>query len=126
MKRSPIKSRRQQDPVGVDLWESVWRRDCAVADGCVARYLGAPGACKNVWGDPARDSMDRPLRSAHQVDHVHEDGSAMALRAKSDMQHLVTLCASHHESWARGHRTEERRYLARFYPDLYAGYIERN
>ena len=114
MKRSPLKSRRQQDPVTPELWESVWRRDCAVADGCVARYLGAPGTCKNVWGDPAYDSMGHPIRSAMQVDHVHEGYTTAAKRAPSDMRHLVTLCAFHHESWARGHRVDEREYLAQF------------
>ncbi len=120
-----MRARRQQaDPVTPALWEALWRRDVAVAGGCVARYLGAPGGCRNVWGDPAYDSLGNPLRSAMQADHVHDGGgSVMGLRAPSDLAHLVLLCAYHHETWARSHRTEERQYLARFFPDVHRGYV---
>ncbi len=122
MRRSAPRRKPQSDPVTPETWEQVWRRDVAVAGGCVAKYLGAPGECRNVWGDPAYDSLGNPLRSAMQADHVHDGGSAMGLRAASTPAHLVLLCAYHHETWARGHRTEERTYLSRFYPDLYGGY----
>lgn len=98
-----------------ETWEQVWRRDVAVAGGCVAKYLGAPDACRNVFGDPATDSLGNPLRSAMTVDHIPEGYTAMGKRAPSDMGHLILACYHHHlDGWTQTHRPEIREYLERF------------
>lgn len=115
MKRSPLRRKPQKDPVTPALWNAIWTRDCAVADGCVARYLGAEGECANVFGDPAYDPVGHPLRSAMTVDHVPEGYSSMGSRAPSDMAHLVLTCYRHHlGGWSTAHRPELRAYLERF------------
>ena len=115
MKRTPLRRKPQDDAVSEALWNAVWIRDVAVAGGCVARHLGAPGECRNVWGDPANDSMGNPLRSAMTVDHVPEGYSTMGKRAPSDMSHLVLTCYAHHlGGWSTSHRPELREYLEKF------------
>jgi hypothetical protein len=87
---------KRRDPVTPELREAVLRRD----RGCVASRVCDCITSKNCAGRLT-------------LDHV-KDQPRMGKRAPSDLEHLVTLCWTHHlDGWATAHRPELRAYLAR-------------
>jgi hypothetical protein len=97
-----------KDSVSPDLHREVIRRDIAFAGGCVQAFLDSEHECRNIWGDPQHPGRDL------QTDHIQDGYGRTGKRAKSDVHHLVSLCAaSHLNGWATSHRPLLREYLER-------------
>ena len=121
MKRTPLtrstppKRQKRRDPVTPELREAVLSRDNYQ---CVAGRMEFTEA----WLSPEVDrallftgNAYIPLPACSgplTLDHVKSE-PRMGVRAPSDMEHLVTLCAFHHleSGWATSHRPELREYL---------------
>lgn len=72
---------------------------------------------------PVVDPDDNyPCKGMPTLDHVPERGkNAMGKKAPDDEAHLVVICAYHHTGriWPEGHRELERKYLAKWWPDIH-------
>lgn len=104
-----LKTHPKKDPVTPQLRAEVIARDLRIAGGCVAPHLDATaGECRGQFGDYVRPYAEAALTLDHVRDHA-----AMAMRAPSDMRHLVSLCWWHHlnSGWATSHRPLLRAYL---------------
>lgn len=115
MKRVPLRrtvalhSGPQRDPVTHVVHDAVLRRDKE----CVAAKLGFLHVCRDRWGVP-HAPYALPVLT---VEHVHEGYGMAGERAKSDVAHLVTLCAGLNlRPPSRDMRTAFRAYLAEVNP----------
>ena len=98
---------RRKDPVTPGLYYEVIARDLRVAGGCVAAFLDLSHGCRDQWGTPFP-----PENVPLTLDHVQDGGGRMGKRARSDREHLVSLCYhAHLNGWATSHRPLLRLYL---------------
>lgn len=82
----------------------VLARDLRVAGGCVMKFLGAPGECRNKWGEI------HPPHLQLTMGHVREHAGGMR---RSEVRWLVAGCWFHGvQGWELGHTQELRDYLA--------------
>lgn len=76
-----MRRRGQRDPVTLELIDALVRRDL----GCVLAFLEDEHVCRDAWGEVT------DWRNA-SVEHIKSD-LRMGVRAKSDLDHCVLLCA---------------------------------
>ena len=92
------------DGVTPAVREAVIKRD----GGCVAALLNAEDVCRDRW----RTAISRHDQSGLTLDHVHEGYGMAGKRAKSDPDHLVTLCWGHGvQRWELANKDRLRRYI---------------
>jgi len=77
-----IPRRKRRDPVSPELVTALFARDI----GCVLSFLDEGHVCTDHWGEVT------DWRNA-TVEHVHEGYGMKGIRAKSDLDHTVLLCA---------------------------------
>jgi hypothetical protein len=95
---------------------------------CIAPVLDPKaGQCRDTWGNvitrwPAYDRGPQYL----QMSHTKEEGElSLQKKARSDPEHLVTLCPFHHtgtvagSNWEAVNRGKIRRHLKKLYPARY-------
>ena len=84
----------------------VFARDLRIAGGCVPKYLGAPGPCRDRWGNVVRPDA-RPILT---IGHVREHSGG---QRRSVPRWLISSCWGHGvQSWELSHVAELREYLA--------------
>lgn len=108
------KQRGHKDPVTPEMRRRVFARD----QRCVAtlREMEFPHLCATQWGD-THSSTDLEKMT---LEHVHEDYGKTGVRAKSDMDHLVTLCgfAALVSGWNLANKDKLRKYIKQKNRDL--------
>jgi len=117
--RTPIKRRPRRDPVTAQVAAEVFERDIRIAGGCVPKYLGAPGDCKDRWGAIVRTDTrgelipfeDRWATPVLTIGHVREHSGG---QRRSVPRWLISACWGHGvQSWELAHTAELRAYLER-------------
>lgn len=84
----------------------VLERDLRVAGGCVPKYLGAPGPCKDRWGYVVKPDDRHGLT----IGHVREHSGGTR---RSVPRWLVAGCWFHGvQGWELAHVRELRQYLS--------------
>lgn len=103
MKRSVLRRARRAG-IHDDVATAVILRDMNVAGGCVPKYLGAPGPCRDQWG------TEHDPRERLTFGHVREHSGG---QRRSEVRWLVLACYGHGvQSWELAHVEELRGYLA--------------
>jgi len=109
----------RKDPVTAQVAAQVIERDIRIAGGCVPKYLGAPGDCRDRWGiivrPDAREALipygDAWPHGALTLGHLREHSGGMR---RSEPRWLFAGCWGHGvQSWELSHVDELRAYLAR-------------
>jgi len=103
-RHSPLRQRPKRPGIPNDVAAAVILRDMAVAGGCVPKYLGAPGVCRDQWG------TEHDRRERLTFGHVREHSGGMR---RSEARWLVLGCWGHGvQGWELSHVVELRDYLA--------------
>ena len=92
----------------------VFERDIRIAGGCVPKYLGAPGDCRDKWGTIVRPEAtpfaDRWATPTLTIGHVREHSGG---QRRSIPRWLISACWGHGvQGWELAHTQELRDYLA--------------
>lgn len=106
IRRTPLKRPRKKDSPTAQVIAEVAERDIRIAGGCVPKYLGAPGDCKDRWGHITRPDA----RETMTFNHVREHSGGMR---RSEVRWMNAGCSFHNvQGWELGHTAELRDYLA--------------
>lgn len=101
-----LRRKPKADPVTPQVAAEVFERDLRIAGGCVPRYLGAPGDCRDRWGNVVFPHA----REALTLNHVREHEGGMR---RSVPRWLNAGCWFHNvQGWELAHVEELREYLA--------------
>lgn len=108
MRRTPLRSRPNADPVTHTVRQEVMRRDGR----CLMAVFEPLHVCRDAWGIPHAATATAKLT----VEHVKSD-LRMGVRAPSDMAHLTLLCWQANTGVpSKAFREFARDYLARVAP----------
>jgi hypothetical protein len=108
LRRTPLRSRPQRDPVTRETRDAVLRRDGI----CVLALYEREHICRNRWGREHAPTDVAELTVEHVKNH-----SAMGQRAPSDPEHLVALdFAANLRPPTKAQRAIFRAHLSKFYP----------
>lgn len=103
-RHAPIRRRPKRNPIPNDVAAAVILRDMNVAGGCVPKYLGAPGPCRDQW------NQEHDPRERLTFGHVREHSGG---QRRSEARWLVLACWNHGvQGWELAHVGELRDYLA--------------
>ena len=112
------------------LRQDVLERDRACVFAPIGRPAGAgiqDHTCRTRYGEAIDWSRVSAADADVELDHVKEEPAA-GVKAKDDSAHLVTVCwCAHHLGLATGDggRRYERAWLAFWYPEVWATFLER-
>jgi hypothetical protein len=130
----------------IEGWPIVYRHVLLRDQRCVAAYFPRSGPrlgvapieglvdhyCRGRYGQPINWSRTAILAAAErkdvELDHVKEHPK-MGQKAPDDTAHLVVACYGWHQATQKATseegREHERAWLAALYPDVWAGWIQR-
>lgn len=115
MKRVPLRrtvalvNHAKRDPVTHQVAAEVIERDLREAGGCVPKHLGAPGDCRDRWGNIVRPDARETLT----IGHVREHSGGMR---RSVPRWLIAGCSGHGvQGWELRNVEKLREYLERLY-----------